>query len=631
MRRKGNPSETAEEPKEPEQLFRYRGSTVDAQLLLERDDLTDEDIRRFCLQEPTTTMNDAHSQADSDDTTNTSTMGPSSTRASSSHSHQQHHNAQQKAYRARRNELQRLTRALRHGRARIDDDLRIVPVLQQNPPQPPAMDLPPPPRNNHLAAPQQQQRPEHDNDDEDQQQWLTQQERAAADAIARAVERYRQKGVSDQDLCLVPVPPLLPRDDDDDNDDLAAVMTFRRICVAVLAVATAFIGIMLQQTLFFQTTTTSSGTHDTMMMDTKLMHQLLHDVKLLVPHVQQCGLSRATNMGPTARSGWYDSLVGWWWRDNRRISTVDCSDGVLHIPALQTVINAFVKSKSSEEVAMLKPFVTHGVNESWFFPCAPPPHITWRSSPSSSSLQSSCDNVADDNKSCCFRGVHDNFLTEREIRDSLALGASLIAKGGDHFDIHRDVNLLRKQLPSVLAKLDALLTGRYGVATSQVVAFRVHAVGPMDGAGVPLFRATSSSSSSSLARLLNRTNYVRWIEKAQRRNEIAQFSLPWPFRIPVLRDPCILVADMEADASFAVQTSIFLSDGAGEDYWGGAALYVDNDPSNSNPRKKIKRGMTIDGSRGRLIVSTGGLENRRCRLPTRAGIRAALQIWWKIN
>jgi hypothetical protein len=89
------------------------------------------------------------------------------------------------------------------------------------------------------------------------------------------------------------------------------------------------------------------------------------------------------------------------------------------------------------------------------------------------------------------------------------------------------------------------------------------------------------------------------------------------------------MADMEADPRFAVQTTVFLSDGAGEEYRGGR-LCTGPSSSNSNPRRKIRRGVTIDGSLGRVVASTGGLENRRCRLPTRR-CKAALQIWWVNN
>jgi hypothetical protein len=88
------------------------------------------------------------------------------------------------------------------------------------------------------------------------------------------------------------------------------------------------------------------------------------------------------------------------------------------------------------------------------------------------------------------------------------------------------------------------------------------------------------------------------------------------------------MADTEVDPRFAIHTSVFLSDGAGAGYRGGVTLYVDNHRDNSNPKHKVQRGVTIDGSQGRVVVSTGGMENRRCRLPTRAGLRTTLQIWW---
>jgi hypothetical protein len=138
--------------------------------------------------------------------------------------------------------------------------------------------------------------------------------------------------------------------------------------------------------------------------------------------------------------------------------------------------------------------------------------------------------------------------------------------------------------------------------------------------------------SNSLACLLQIVvplqKYVDWVEKCKRQNEQALYSLPWPFRVPPLRDTCNLLADLEADPRFAIHTSVFLGDGAGMEYRGGVTLYADNHRSNYKPKHKIRRGLTIDGSKGRVVVSSGGIENRRCRLPTRAGLRTVLQIWW---
>ena len=122
--------------------------------------------------------------------------------------------------------------------------------------------------------------------------------------------------------------------------------------------------------------------------------------------------------------------------------------------------------------------------------------------------------------------------------------------------------------------------------------------------------------------------YLDWVEKCKRQNEMSLYSLPWPFRVPPVRDTCNLLADLEADPRFAIHTSVFLGGGAGMDYRGGVALYVDNHRSNYKPKQRIRRGLTVDGSKGRVLVSSGGIENRRCRLPTRAGLRNVLQIWW---
>ena len=121
---------------------------------------------------------------------------------------------------------------------------------------------------------------------------------------------------------------------------------------------------------------------------------------------------------------------------------------------------------------------------------------------------------------------------------------------------------------------------------------------------------------------------MNWLENTNLQNDMAAYSLPPPFATQGERDACYLMSDLDVDPNFAVHTSVFLSDSAGSQYAGGAALYVDDHRSNAMPRNKIQRGVSIDGSRGRIIVSTGGAENLRCRLPTRAGIRAVLQMWW---
>ena len=631
--------------REPEQLFRFKGSTVEAQRLLEREHLTEEDIRRFCAGETTTDDDETEQQLESPTNTTTATTTQQ----------------QQAAYRARRKELFDLNRKLRLGRgARIDDNGRLVSVPHP-PPPPPAMDLPlPPPRQQQQQQQQQQFAAPLIADhpaaavaaavaaDEEDEQWLVQQEQAAAAAIARAIERYREQGVPEQDLQLIRpnataaiVGVAIGPNNNNNNNNMLIIrsLTFRRICIAVLAVLTAFLLIMIKTLPLFQTTsvTTMSETFDPTM--DKLVMELLH-VKTLMEHINECpGLHRKNEMK------WYDPVWRVVTRRSKNHSAVDCSDGVLHIPS-KKVLDSLVRSGAfDKEFAKLQPLVTAiGVNVSWFFPCHEPNSNTPATSlyslaPSQPRTCAATTTTAaaaagreESSKSMpgCFRGVHDNLLTERELRDIVQLGGVLISEGGDHFDIQQDISLLRKHLPSVIAKLSTLFAEQYGVSKDLLspVAFRIGAVGPIDAANVPLYGIRAASG---LVRLLNRTNYIEWVENAQRRNEIAQFSLPWPFRIKPVRDVCNLMADMEADPSFLIQTTVFLSGGAGDDFKGGGALYVDHHASNNNPRKKIRRGITVDGSRGRVVVSTGGLENRRCRLPTRAGIRAASQIWWSFT
>jgi hypothetical protein len=220
-------------------------------------------------------------------------------------------------------------------------------------------------------------------------------------------------------------------------------------------------------------------------------------------------------------------------------------------------------------------------------------------------------------------------ISDRQIQDTIRLGTELIVGGGDHFDIHYDVAILQKRLASVIKTLKTLIHDQYiHHAEMEPVAFRVSAVGSIHGDGVSFH--SNRAASNYLTRLLNSTNYIRWMERAEMRNELAETtSLPWPFNnlARPVRDTCNLLADLEADPSFSVQSTIFLSEGGGIDFQGGTALLVDYDEYRKSTRK-IRRGIAVEGSRGRILISTGGLENLRCRLPTRSGVRATIQIWW---
>jgi hypothetical protein len=653
-------------PCRSKKLFRYNDEALQeaAHELLERKHLTDDEIRDFCRGKLSTNT----AMDTDDDATNATHL--------------------QQAYRARRQEIHELAKLLPSGGARIDHDGRLLAVSENEPFFPPAVPLPP------LRDPGDAEQPPNNHNHGIELLDQQEEERRAVADIARAVARYRKAGVADADLQLVRVRPAVvaappirnnhhpqhrrpgpppagiaaavppPRNNNNTN------LTFRRIALAVLAVVAAFLCMLLQTLPLWQTPRQRPlGQID------DLQGAVLH-VKHWLPHAAQCGgaalhRTEATSQNDiNGRYSWlvrlemtnpsnkrihysivwnpacrlvlfmwkkFDSTARW----IRQIVTaadppIDCSDGVLHLPSPAVMADQFLASKTIEDIAMWDAF-TKGINTTWFMPCHPPSGTQVFSGDCCSaavknkgSFHRQRDKNTSESSRLCFRGVHDGLVSERHVEEALRLGAHLIAKGGDHFDIHYDVKILKDRLPSVLITLRNLLRNIYNVTDKrlEVVAFRVNAVGPMDGEGVP----RDTHSSNYLLRILNKTRYIRWMKAAERRNELAKVPLPWPFRkiVQPARDTCNLLADLEADPAFAIHTTVFLSEGAGEEYRGGVALYVDYDfESHRRRHHKIRRGISIDGARGRVVVSTGGLENRRCRLPTRAGVRATLQIWWK--
>lgn len=106
-----------------------------------------------------------------------------------------------------------------------------------------------------------------------------------------------------------------------------------------------------------------------------------------------------------------------------------------------------------------------------------------------------------------------------------------------------------------------------------------------------------------------------------------------------------IMNDMAFSKDFEYLTSVFIS--GEKDFSGGNMVFADydvtteeegekpgstNDSSeNINNNNKLERGLVVDGSLGRTVISSGGLENKRCVLPIREGIRVVLQVWWKQN
>ena len=373
-------------------------------------------------------------------------------------------------------------------------------------------------------------------------------------------------------------------------------------------------------------------------------------------------------------------------------ATTDCNPrGVVHVltpnqilsivMALYQVPNASSSSSSYEEEfttrrRTMRSMALEGVNVSWFLDCHPvvssannhPNHKNKNNTCFANDEQHNAQQHVPPRR--CFRGIHDRFASRMELKPVIELGTQLIYQGGDHHDIYQ-IRQSRKDdnnnnntstasgipvpLEPLVERLQRWLIEVYQVPaeTLHPVAFRVGAQGPMDAKGVVVRQPPSSSSSSqqaygrpfqsvasqpSLVQLLNLTNYARHVETVGTRNGLAQFSLPWPLRMTPYRDECHLLADAQVDSRFAIHTMIFLSEGGGgtthhrflDDFVGGQTLLVDSRDGKTTARRRqrIRHGVVIEGAQGRLVVSTGGYENRRCRLPLRRGIRAALQIWW---
>ena len=371
--------------------------------------------------------------------------------------------------------------------------------------------------------------------------------------------------------------------------------TLLRIAAVVFTVTVAFLFIIMQTFL-----STYPQIPPNVKTDRVLRHAL--NLRMITAHLKSCpGLHRQ----PT---------LTWWQKVQNKLPwtepKVDCSDGVLHIPALSVFVDELLKAKSLERVLLLEPFVVnHGMNHSWALTCPEVPLHQRVPTHEGSSRKNRL----------CFRGVYDEILNDKDIKQVIEYGQKLIREGGDHLDIRRDVDSL-SAIRVTVKKLQDLFWMRYSLLVTPV-AYRVYAV--------PTSNAMDGMLDPALTSLINTTTYSNHLAKVQRTNEFSRYSPPWPFNIKPYRDTCKLMADQEADPGFEYHTTAFISDGAGEDFWGGATLYVDNHPYNLNRYKKLASGMTVDATRGRVLISSGGTENRRCHFPVRSGIRAALQVWWK--
>jgi hypothetical protein len=167
------------------------------------------------------------------------------------------------------------------------------------------------------------------------------------------------------------------------------------------------------------------------------------------------------------------------------------------------MVRNYIQTSNDEEADLLEPFMT-GINLSWSLPCYPTPFGDFVASDCSSGISPRNDECSRDDATTdanrCFRGVHDNLISESEVDNALRLGNSLILNGGDHFDIHYDVSHLERRVPSIVKKLRLLLQETYNVDNIHPVAFRVNTVGPMDGHGVNLYRSPALALNQTVRR-----------------------------------------------------------------------------------------------------------------------------------
>lgn len=528
----------------------------------------------------------------------------------------------------------------------------------------------------------QQQAPENP-----EEEFLEQLSRETEATIAIAVREFRTEKVSEDHLEVIllgprgePVRPvgffglgLNNADEDNSNNSTYFPMglTVQRLVITFI-VAVVAITFALLQVFSFRSMVLLDEPHSPTF--DPLLSEVM-EVRGWIYHVRHCssGLANRSEytlyQNRTVLEKWFgrlrDSVV------HNQIG-IDCSKGVLHIPSKRILnfdcFDSLMKRDKTENKAPKLPKelkeYAHGVDVSWFIPCIGHPS-------EKSQTQCSLQETNDGDEQClwdvhkeayysasnkgapqtlakCFRGIHDNLIDNREIKAAVSMADALIDHGGDHFDVHYDVSHLDKMVPSIVKKVKTLLDTTYlnHQGTQEIrstklndniliqpVAFRVLTTGPMDGHDVKVeHHGDTMSMYLAQSSSLNDTNYLDWVLRSRQHNDKAHresYYRPWPFRLEPKRERCDLKFDLQADLRFCIQTSVFLTSGAGQDFQGGTSLFVDNHPSNfGNSNRPIARGISIDGSRGRVVVSTGGFENLRCRFPTRTGFRTVLQIWW---
>lgn len=443
--------ETTTPDNTPIQLYRSKTASYQTvlELLLEREDLTEQDVLDYCQGRPVRPLDE---------------NSPQSLLAD-----------QQAIYRRRRKQIAYLLKNLKTGDARVDADGRLVPVL--DPMAPPAIALPPPP-------PAARDPPLWLDQDEEDREWIAQGEREAADALQRMRQRWRDEGVPAEDVELVRIPP----------DDNQANLTFRRVCYAVLAVVGCFTAIMLQTLPLSYPTSSDKDTY---------LGELLN-LKTIERHLAMCPqLHRNENLTQ------WDHLAEYLGRpiDDCADGVVQIPSPR---QLLEKVVAARSIDKPMTNLALSGINVSwffdcHAIDGQ--------PSVAETMVENASTSNDPPDTcTANEHGNQCFRGIHDDFLSSNEVNTALELGARLILDGGDHHDIYSAATKVPEKLQIIVDKIQTHLRDSYFIRDKvRPVAFRIGAEGPMDGTGIPSSRLGLTNSLPRPVKLLNLTNYVQYV------------------------------------------------------------------------------------------------------------------------
>ena len=200
----------------------------------------------------------------------------------------------------------------------------------------------------------------------------------------------------------------------------------------------------------------------------------------------------------TRALSWQDRALGLW----SSHSESSCDDGVLHIPATSVLSALPYQAVTVDEHSVLDRY-SSGLNVSWFSPCTGVHREAISQFTCSQRQQCEEASATSANHPQCFRGVHDHIVSIKEIEIALGIGHNLVLKGGDHFDVHHDMQPLEQEGSSILRKLKSLLSERYRLDGIKPVAFRVQIAGPMDDHDVNLYRQPASALNHTVSKFEN--------------------------------------------------------------------------------------------------------------------------------